>query len=68
MTDKEFKELLETCKGLVKMFKEFKVQFENELEEGHVLTLEEPLIIPPDLYDEICDAIDEDHIDLFGVS
>ena len=50
------------------MFKEFKVQFENELEEGHVLTLEEPLIIPPDLYDEICDAIDEDHIDLFGVS
>ena len=68
MNDKDFQNRLRTCKRLVRLFKEFEMQFENELGEEHLLTLEEPLMIPPDLYDEICDAMNEDHIDLFGVS
>ena len=68
MNDKDFQNLLRTCKRLVRLFKEFEAQFDNELEVWHLLTLEEPLMIPPVLYDEICDAMDEDHIDLFGVS
>ena len=68
MNDKDFQNLLRTCKRLVRLFKEFEMQFETELGEECLLTLEEPLMIPPDLYDEICDAMNEDHIDLFGIS
>ena len=68
MNDKDFQNLLRTCKRLVRLFKEFEMQFKNELEQGQPSTLEEPLMIPPDLYDEICEAMDEDHINLFGVS
>ena len=68
MNDKDFQNLLRNCKRLVRLFKEFEMQFRNESEEGKPSTLEEPLMIPPDLYDEICEAMDEDHINLFGVS
>ena len=68
MNDKEFQELLETCKRLVRLFKEFDLQVDGELQETHYITLENPLIIPPDLYEEICDAINQDYIDLFGIS
>ena len=68
MDEKEFKELLDTCKRLVRLFKDFESQIEGELQESHYLTLEKPLIIPPELYREICHAINQDYIDLFGIS
>tara|TARA_R100001594_G_scaffold10496_1_gene24611 strand:- start:758 stop:964 length:207 start_codon:yes stop_codon:yes gene_type:complete len=68
MDEKEFKELLDTCKRLVRLFKDFESQIEGELQESRYLTLEKPLIIPPELYREICHAINQDYIDLFGIS
>ena len=44
-------------------------KFQGEMtEEEEVVALSTPLMIPPDLYDEICEMIKEKEILLFGIS
>ena len=65
MNNKEFQEMLKVFNRLVELIE----KFQGELtEEEEVVALSTPLMIPPDLYDEICEMIKEKEILLFGIS
>jgi len=61
MTNKEFKEMLSTMHRLIELLDKFDSEFKEN--EGS-----KPFLIPPEIYDEICDRIKQSHITLFGVS
>ncbi len=53
--------MLDAFRRLMKLIDKYDSQFED-------IKLEKPLMIPPEIYDEICDAIKQDYISLFGLS
>ena len=61
MTDSEFKEMFAILERLVELID----KYECEVKEKGI---EEPFLIPSDVYDEICDKIKQANITLFGVS
>ena len=68
MTNKEFQEMLVVFKRLVKMINEYEENIEEFEEPQDIQEPEKPFIIPPDVYDEICETIDEGNISLFGIT
>ena len=66
MTNKEFQEMLQVFKRLVKLINKYEddLQGYEEPEEFP----ETPFVIPPEIYNEICDTLDEDFVSLFGIS
>ena len=66
MTNKEFQEMLQVFKRLVKLINKYEDDLQ-EYEEPEELP-EAPFVIPPDIYNEICDTLDEDFVSLFGIS
>ena len=65
MNNKEFQEMLKVFNRLVELIEKFQGEM---TEEEEVVALSTPLMIPPDLYDEICEMIKEKEILLFGIS
>jgi hypothetical protein len=65
MDNKEFQEMLKVFNRLVELIEKFQGEM---TEEEEVVALSTPLMIPPDLYDEICEMIKEKEILLFGIS
>tara|TARA_Y100000593_G_scaffold31826_1_gene62692 strand:- start:148 stop:345 length:198 start_codon:yes stop_codon:yes gene_type:complete len=65
MNNKEFQEMLKVFNRLVELIEKFQSEM---TEEDEITLLETPLMIPPDLYDEICEMIKEKEILLFGIS
>lgn len=63
MSNKEFQEMLELFTKLDTLLKKYESSM--IVEES---TDVDPILIPDDVYDEICDELDIDHIDLLGVS
>jgi len=61
MTNKDFKEMLKMLRRLMRLVDDYESTPE-ELREDN------PIMIPPDVYDEICDKIKQSHITLFGLS
>ena len=53
--------MLDAFRRLMKLIDKYDSQFED-------IKLEKPLMITPEIYDEICDAIKQDYISLFGLS
>ena len=61
MTNKDFKEMLEMLRRLMRIVDEFEApEFEKNQPKA--------MMIPPEIYDEICDSLKQSHITLFGVS
>ena len=65
MSNKEFQDMLMMMARLNTLLEKYSFYFEEEEEET---LLNEPLKIPGDVYDMICEELDIDHIDLFGIS
>ena len=61
MTNKDFKEMLEMLRRLMKLVDDYE-STPKDLREDN------PIMIPPDVYDEICDSLKQKNITLFGVS
>ena len=61
MTNKDFKELLSMLRRLMRIVDEFEAP---EFEKNEPKTM----MIPPEIYDEICDSLKQKNITLFGVS
>tara|TARA_R110002020_G_scaffold418254_1_gene627486 strand:+ start:44 stop:244 length:201 start_codon:yes stop_codon:yes gene_type:complete len=66
MTNKEFQEMLQVFKQLVKLINKYEDDLQG-YEEPEELP-EAPFVIPPEIYHEICDTLDEDFVSLFGIS
>ena len=66
MTNKEFQEMLQVFRRLVKLINKYEDDLQ-EYEEPEELP-EAPFVIPPEIYHEICDTLDEDFVSLFGIS
>ena len=65
MTNEELEKLLIAFKRLKRMMDELKNESQGaELDEPE----ETPFIIPPDIYDEICETMDVEVVSLFGIS
>ena len=66
MTTKEFQEMLGVFRRLVKLINKYEDDLKGyeELEAPPAA----PCVIPPDIYHEICDTLDEDFVSLFGIS
>ena len=65
MTDKEYKEMLRMflrLKSVIDKYEDFLEVTSLKKEES------EPIMIPPDIYDEMCDALGRDYIGLMGIS
>lgn len=65
MTNKEFDEMLGVFRRLIKLIKKYEGEFE-EFEEPQ--KSDKPFLIPPEIYEEICDTLEEDFVSLFGIS
>ena len=65
MNNKEFQEMLKVFNRLVELIEKFQGELTEEEEK---VIIETPLMIPPDIYDEICKTIKEKEILLFGIS
>ena len=65
MNNKEFQEMLKVVNRLVELMEKFQGELTEEEER---VIIETPLMIPPDIYDEICETIKEKEILLFGIS
>ena len=61
MTNKEFQEMLDTFRRLMRLIEKYAVHLED-------LRLGKPLLVPPDVYDEICDILESESVSLFGIS
>ena len=61
MTNKDFKEMLKMLRRLMRLVDDYESTPEELWEDN-------PIMIPPDVYDEICDKIKQSHITLFGLS
>ena len=61
MTNKDFKEMLEMLRRLMRIVDEFEApEFEKNQPKAMMIT--------PEIYDEICDSLKQKNITLFGVS
>tara|TARA_R100000781_G_C4068352_1_gene123587 strand:+ start:294 stop:491 length:198 start_codon:yes stop_codon:yes gene_type:complete len=65
MNEKEFQEMLKIFNRLVELIEKFKGDLK---EEDEFVILETPLMIPPEIYDEMCETLDQDSITLFGIT
>ena len=65
MSNKEYQEMIKIYLRLKHLLKKYDEYYDYTLlkEED-----ETPIIIPPDVYDDICDAIGQDEIKLMGIS
>ena len=61
MKNKEFKEMLAMLRRLMRLIDDYDYRPKETKEEN-------PIQIPPKVYDEICKKIKQSHITLFGVS
>ena len=61
MTNKEFQEMLDTFRRLMRLIENYDLHLED-------LRLGKPLLVPPDVYDEICDILESESVSLFGIS
>ena len=61
MKNNDFKDMMIMLKRLVKLIDEYDSYIS---ESGR----EKPLMIPPDIYDEICSKLKQSSITLFGIS
>ena len=61
MTNKEFKEMIAITRRLSELIKKYEANFAEDSEI-------QPIAVPEDVYDEICDRIKQSSITLFGVS
>ena len=57
MSDKDFQKMLIILKRLIKSVEGYKEEPDDA-----------PIMLPPKVYDEICDIMHQDHISLFGIS
>jgi len=64
MTNKEFQKMISLFNELDNLLKKYErhVSYEEHLEQP------KPIMIPDDIYDEICFCLDIESIDLLGVS
>ena len=65
MTNKEYNEMLKMfsrLRRLIDKYEDFLEVTSPKKEES------EPIMIPPDIYDEMCDALGRDFIGLMGIS
>jgi len=62
MTNKEFHEMLGVFRRLIKLIKKYEGEFEEPQKS------DKPFLIPPEIYEEICDTLEEDFVSLFGIS
>ena len=63
MSNKEFQKMLDLFSELDVLLKKYESSMKTEETANP-----SPILIPDDVYDEICDELDIDHIDLLGVS
>ena len=61
MTNKEFKEMVTITKRLSELIKKYEADFAEDEEM-------QPILVPNDVYDEICDLLNDSYISLFGIS
>jgi hypothetical protein len=61
MTNKEFKEMIAITKRLSELIKKYEANFAEDSEI-------QPIAVPEDVYDEICDLLNDSYISLFGIS
>lgn len=64
MTNKEYREMLRMVSKLQKLIE----KYEEYLELTSLKEEQKPIMIPPDVYDDICDALGRDYIGLMGIS
>ena len=61
MTNKDFKEMLEMLRRLMRIVDEFEApEFDKNEPKA--------MMIPPEIYDEMCETLDQDFITLFGIT
>ena len=63
MSDKEYQEMIKLFLRLKYLIKKYDEHFDYTTK-----TEGEPIIIPPDVYDDICDELGEDEIHLMGIT
>ena len=63
MSDKEYQEMVKLYLRLKYLIRKYDEYFDYTTK-----TEDEPIMIPPDVYDEICDALGEDKIILMGIT
>ena len=61
MTNKEFKEMIAITRRLSELIKKYEADFAEEVDAP-------PISVPEDVYDEICDLLNDSYISLFGIS
>tara|TARA_Y100001938_G_C8064720_1_gene419516 strand:- start:757 stop:942 length:186 start_codon:yes stop_codon:yes gene_type:complete len=61
MTNKEFKEMIAITKRLSELIKKYEANFAEDSEI-------QPIEVPEDVYDEICDLLNDSYVSLFGIS
>ena len=61
MSNRDFKEMLRMLRRLMRLIDDYDPRPKEVKEEN-------PILIPPRVYDEICDKIKQSHITLFGIS
>ena len=61
MTNKEFKEMVTITKRLSELIKKYEADFAEDEEM-------QPILVPNDVYDKICDLLNDSYISLFGIS
>jgi hypothetical protein len=61
MTNKEFKEMIAITRRLSELIKKYEANFAEDSEI-------QPIAVPEDVYDEICDLLNDSYISLFGIS
>ena len=63
MSDKEYQEMVRLYLRLRSLIKKYDEYFDHTTPKE-----DNPIIIPPDVYDDICDALGQDEIRLMGIS
>ena len=53
--------MLDTFRRLMRLIEKYDLHLED-------LRLGKPLLVPPDVYDEICDILESESVSLFGIS
>ena len=61
MKNNDFQDMIIMLKRLIELIDEYDSYFSES-------DREKPLMIPPDIYDEICNKIKQSNITLFGIS
>ena len=63
MSNKEYQEMIKIYLRLRHLIKKYDEYFDYT-----TLKEDNPIIIPPDVYDDICDELGQDEIKLMGIS